>query len=144
MENTFNFDQANYSDLLNEAKRLNGLVADLSNDLTALQNKMMFVEKAFANRDRQFGEAKDLLTELIENEEISDEDAVKKLVEIFDIEILREVEFSITVELTGTLQLPIGAELDEYSFNVDNLSYDGQDVDFSHENTDISSWNFIE
>ncbi len=144
MENTFNFDQANYSDLLNEAKRLNGLVADLSNDLTALQNKMMFVEKAFANRDRQFGEAKDLLTELIENEEISDEDAVKKLVEIFDIEILREVEFSITVELTGTLQLPIGAELDEYSFNVDNLSYNNEDVDFSHENTDISSWNFIE
>jgi hypothetical protein len=144
MENTFNFEQAGYTDLLTEAKRLNGLVADLSNDLTTLQNKMLYVERAFANRDRQFTEAKDLLTELIENEEISDEDSVKKIVELFGIEILKEVEFTITVELTGTLQLPMGTELDEYSFNVDSLSYNGEDVDFNHDTTDISGWNFIE
>ena len=144
-ENTpFNFEQASYSDLLTEAKRLNDIVVNANNELTILTNKMAYVERAFANRDRQYTQAKSIITALIELEEIDNEDAVKELVQIFDIEILKEVAFTITVEISGTLELPIGSELDEYSFNVDSLSYDSQDVDFSHDNTSIDGWNFTE
>lgn len=144
MENSFNFDQASYTDLLAEAKRLNGLVADLSGEITTLQNKALYTERAFANRDRQFTQAKAILTSVIESEELDNEDAVKELVEIFGIEVLKEVAFTITVEISGTVEIPMGTELDEYSFNVDSLSYNGEEVDFTHDTTDISGWNFTE
>lgn len=144
MENPFNFEQANYSDLLTEAKRLNGVVADLSGELTALQNKMMYVERAFANRDRQYAEGKEILTELIDNNEIDNEESVKKLVELFGIEILKEVEFTVTIEVSGTLELPMGTELSEYDFSLDGLSYNGEFVNVDNEEFSVSSWNFTE
>lgn len=148
MENTentqFNFDQASYTDLLAEAKRLNGLVADLQGDITTLQNKALYTERAFANRERQHQEAKSIITSLIEENEIDNEEAVKELVYIFGIEIMREVQFTITLEISGTTEIPLGSELDEYSFNVDSMSYNGQDVDFSQDNLEISDWNFTE
>jgi hypothetical protein len=140
----FNFEQANYSDLLTEAKRLNGLVADLNGEVTSLQNKAMYTERAFANRERQHQDAKSILTTLIEENEIDNEEAVKELVQIFGIEIMREVEFTVTLEISGTVEIPMGTELDEYSFNVDSFSYDGQDVNFSQDNLEISDWNFTE
>jgi hypothetical protein len=141
MENTentqFNFEQANYSDLLAEAKRLNS-------ELLILQNKSQYTERAFANRDRQFNEAKSIITSLVEEGEIDNEEAIKELVYIFGIEIMREVQFTITLEISGTTEIPLGSELDEYSFNVDSMSYNGQDVDFSQDNLEISDWNFTE
>lgn len=144
MENSFNFEQANYADLLTEAKRLNGVVADLSGELEASKNKMLYVEKAFANRDLQYAKAKEILTAVIEMEELDNEEAVKELVQIFNIEVLKEVSFTITVEITGSVEIPMGTELDEYSFNVDVLSYNGEDVSFSHDNTTIDGWDFTE
>jgi hypothetical protein len=133
----FNFEQANYSDLLTEAKRLN-------DEVVSLKNKAMYVERAFANRERQYTDAKSILTTLIEENEIDNEEAVKELVQIFGIEIMREVEFTVTLEISGTVEIPMGTELDEYSFNVDSFSYDGQDVNFSQDNLEISDWNFTE
>jgi hypothetical protein len=133
----FNFEQANYSDLLTEAKRLN-------DEVVSLKNKAMYVERAFANRERQHTDAKSILTALIEENEIDNEEAVKELVQIFGIEIMREVEFTVTLEISGTVEIPMGTELDEYSFNVDSFSYDGQDVNFSQDNLEISDWNFTE
>jgi hypothetical protein len=133
----FNFEQANYSDLLTEAKRLN-------DEVVSLKNKAMYVERAFANRERQHTDAKSILTTLIEENEIDNEEAVKELVQIFGIEIMREVEFTVTLEISGTVEIPMGTELDEYSFNVDSFSYDGQDVNFSQDNLEISDWNFTE
>jgi len=144
MENPFNFEQASYTDLLAEAQRLNNVVADLEGTITTANNKLMYVERAFANRDRQYAEAKEIVTELIENNEISDEEAVKQLIKIFDIEILKEVEFTITVEISGVVEIPFGTELDEYSFDVDNITYNGDMVDVHSSDVSISDWNFTE
>ena len=133
----FNFDLASWQDLNTEAKRLHS-------ELQIAQNKMRYTETAFANRDRQYTAGRALIEEMISEEIITDEDYIKQLVEIFSIEIMKEVAFTITVELSGTVEIPMGSELDEYSFNVDSLSYDGEDVYFSHDNTDISGWNFTE
>jgi hypothetical protein len=144
MENTFNFEQASYSDLYNEAKRLNALVADLEGTATSANNKLMYVEKAFANRDRQYSEAKSIITELIENGEISNEESVKELIDIFGIEILKEIEFRITVEISGTTLIPMGQEPEEYDFSIDCMSYNGQDVSYDCENINLDSWDFTE
>lgn len=137
MENPFNFEQASYTDLLAEAKRLN-------TELTSVNNKMAYVERAFANRDRQYTNGRAIIEEMITEGEIENEDYIKQLIEIFNIEILKEVQFTLTVEISGTVEIPLGTELDEFSFNVDSISYDGQDVDFSQDNIDISDWNFTE
>lgn len=148
MENTentqFNFEQASYTDLLAEAKRLNGLVADLKGEVTSLQNKALYTERAFANRDRQYATAKEILTSVIESEELDNEEAVKQLIEIFGIEILKTVEFTLSVEITGTVELPLGTELDEYSFSIDGLSYNGEFCDIDHDSVSIDAWNFVE
>lgn len=150
MENTeiitpsFDPNSATYNELYAEVQRLNNVIADLNGELSSLKVKYDYANRAFSNRERQYQEAKSILTNLIEQEEIDNEDAVKELVQIFDIEIMREVQFTITLEISGTTEIPMGTELDEYSFNVDSMSYNGQDVDFSQDNLEISDWNFTE
>lgn len=130
MENVFNFEQASHADLLAEAKRLD--------------RKLNLVEKAFANRQRQIDSVTSIITELIENDEISNEESVTELIDILGIEILKTVEFSLVVTLTGTTQIPMGTELDEYSFSIDALSYNGDDVQFDNDEIRLNDWNFTE
>lgn len=144
MENSFNFDQASYLDLLNEAMRLYGLVADLDGELTPLKNKYDYLEKAFQNRDRQYVNGRTIIEEMITEGVIENEDYIKQLVEIFDIEILKTVDFTLTIEVSGSVEIPMGSELDEYSFSLDNLSYDGVDVAIDHDHISIEGWDFAE
>jgi hypothetical protein len=137
MENPFNFEHASYSDLLAEAKRLNDLA-------TSLSNKMLYLEKAFANRDRQYAATRQIVSNLIENDEISNEEYVAELIEILGIEILKEVNFTLTIEVTGTVEIPLGSELDEYSFDLDGLSYNGDGVSIDNESVSIDHWEFTE
>jgi hypothetical protein len=140
----FNFASANFSELYAEAFRLTNALKEKSDELTTLQNKMMYVERAFANRERQYTQAKDILTAVIESEELDNEEAVKELVEIFGIEILKTVEFTINIEVTGRIEIPMGTELDEYSFNLDSVSYDGNEISVDSENINIERWEFTE
>lgn len=137
MENNFNFEHASYADLLAEAKRLNDLVSSLN-------NKNLYVQKAFANRDRQYAVTKQIISNLIENGEISNEEYVAELIEILEIEFLKEVNFTLTIEVTGTVEIPLGSELDEYSFDLDGLSYNGDNVSIDNESVSIDHWEFTE
>lgn len=134
---TFNFEQASHSDLLAEALRIH-------EQANSVSNKLMYVEKAFANRDRQYSEAKSIITELIENDEIQNEEAVKSLIDIFDIEILKEVEFTLTVEISGTVHIPLGSELDEYAFDIDDITYNYEPVEVNSQQVELFNWNFTE
>lgn len=134
---TFNFDQASWEDLRTEAKRL-------QSELDIANNKMRYLETAFANRERQVSRTSDIITEMISEDVITDEDYIKALVETLNLEILRTANFTITVEITGTVELPLGTELDEYAFDVDSLSYNGDNVDFSQESVIIDGWEFDE
>ena len=133
----FNFEQASYQELLSESQRV-------SLELETLKNKMMYVEKAFANRDRQFTEGQTLIKDMIEEGEITNVDYISQLVETFKIEILKEVNFTISVEVTGTVQIPMGTELDEYSFSIDGMTYNGEDVSVDSESVTIDGWEFSE
>lgn len=137
MINPFDFDRASYADLLEEAKRLN-------TELSTLQNKLMYVEKAYVNRERQVQDARVVVTEMIDENIITDENYIKALVEALDLEILREASFTITVEISGTVSLPLGSDLDEYSFDIDGLSYNGESVDYNQDSVSIDGWQFDE
>jgi hypothetical protein len=115
----FNFDQANYSDLLAEAKRLD--------------NRLRITQSALNNRERQFQLAKGTFTELLEvNPDLfGDEDLLTEIMNEFDIEILQTVNFTITVELTGTMEIRRGTDPDLYSFDVPEVYYDGEPVSLS-------------
>mgnify|MGYP006300349753 CR=1 FL=1 len=133
---TFNFDQASWEDLRTEAKRL-------ALELETLKNKSRYTEQAFANRERQRTEAAEICQRLIEEKVITDEDDIKGLVEALGLDITREVNFTITVEITGTLELAYGEELDEYSFDVDSLTYNGDLVDIDHSRVESVDWDEV-
>lgn len=144
MENTFDFYNAQYSDLLTEALRLNKLVATLVEEGQADANKLLYTEKAFENRDRQFKAGRMLIEEMINDSLITDDEYIKQLVEIFGLEIMREVTFNLTITVSGTVELPLGSELDEYGFDIDGLSYNGDNVSIDHESVQIDDWEFTE
>jgi acyl-ACP thioesterase len=147
----FIFHNASYDDVVNEALAQRTLARELqqnletvSSDLESANNKLRYVQKAFDNRDRQYAVAKQIITNLIENNEINNEEYVAELIEVLGIEILKEVSFALTIEITGTVEIPLGTELDEYSFNVDSLSYNGSDVCVNNESISIDDWEFTE
>ena len=150
MENTentpFNFEQASYVDLLDEAKRLNGLVADLSGELTTLKNKLSYVETAFSNRNRQVDEVSEIIEQLIENQEISDEQTISDLARILDLDLEREVEVEFSISGTLTISLPYSVKVEdisEYDFDVEvtSSSYDISNQDLSIDSvSSLSQW----
>lgn len=135
--NNFDFDNASYADLHTEAKRLNELVS-------GLQDKVRVLETSFGNRNRQYLDGYEILKELIENREIDNEEAVEHLIRIFEIKIMRTVHFTLSVEVTGTVEIPFGEELDEYSFEVDGMTYNSENVDIDHTSVSIEGWDFEE
>lgn len=130
MENTFDFDHASYGDLLTEAKRLN-------DELRTALNKIGAIEVAFANRDRQRNEASDIVNELIEEGVITDAEVINRLALVLNISATRTVTFTVTIELSGEVEIEYGQELDDYGFSVDGLNYNGESVYFTEGHTDV-------
>lgn len=126
----FNFDQASYGDLLDHAK--------------SLDNTVRILETALSNRDRQLHAVTPTILELIENKTITDEEAITVFVENLDINLTRVVNFTIQVEVTGSLELPYGEELSEHSFDVEELYYDGNRVEIDYSSVGDVEWDFDE
>lgn len=133
----FDFDQASYGDLLIEAKRI-------TSEHDFLQNKLMFVQQAFDNRDRQYREASRVVQELIENNAITDQEVIDSLVEVLDITLTRTVNFTVLVEVTGSMEVAWGEEISEYSFEIEQMSYDGNSVDVDYSSVTDLNYDFNE
>ena len=136
MENPFNFAQASHPDLLVEAFRLN-------DELTKLQNKMSFIEVAFANRDRQVTEVTAIIEEMVQEGAISDEEYITMLAEVLSLDVTRTVTLDVTISGTVTLELPYSVkpdEISEYNFNVelDSYEYDVQEYELSIDDISLS------
>lgn len=127
-----------------ELDELKTQLATAQQQLEIAENKLRYTEKAFSNRDRQWNAGRELIKEMIVEGDISEKEHLEKLVEVFDIEILREVNFTVTIEVSGTVEIPLGSELDEYSFSIDGLSYDGTDVTIDNDSISIDDWDFTE
>lgn len=126
----FNFEQASYGDLFAHAKQLD--------------NALRMTQTALANRERQRLLVSSAVQELIENGTISDEEAIEIFVENLDINLTRVVNFTITMEITGSLELPYGEQVSEYNFEVEQLSYDGNYIEVDSSNVTDLEWDFNE
>lgn len=127
----FNFDLASYGDLLAEAKRLSSEVERIQQDLNRTQ-------VAFTNRDRQRDEVSEVVQELIDERTITNPEHLTVLCRNLDvIAPSRTINFTVTVELTGSFELEFGEELDDYGFSVDGLTYNGESVNFDEGHFDV-------
>lgn len=127
----FNFDLASYGDLLAEAKRLSSEVERIQQDLNRTQI-------AFGNRDRQRDEVSEVVQELIDERTITNPEHLTVLCRNLDvIAPSRTINFTVTVELTGSFELEFGEELDDYGFSVDGLTYNGESVNFDEGHFDV-------
>lgn len=127
----FNFDLASYGDLLAEAKRLDSEVERIKQDLNRTQI-------AFSNRDRQRDEVSEVVQELIDERTITNPEHLTVLCRNLDvIAPSRTINFTVTVELTGSFELEFGEELDDYGFSVDGLTYNGESVNFDEGHFDV-------
>ena len=126
----FDFHNASYGDLLSHAMYLN-------DELQTALNKIGAIEVAFANRDRQYREASDIVNDLIEDGILSNSDSIHRLAQVLSISATRTVTFTVTVELSGEVEIPYGEELDDYGFSVDGLTYNGDSVYFNEGNIDV-------
>ena len=126
----FDFHNASYGDLLSHAMYLN-------DELQTALNKIAAIEVAYANRDRQYREASDIVNDLIEEGSISDTESIHRLAQVLSISATRTVSFTVTVELSGEVEIPYGEELDDYGFSIDGLSYNGEGVYFNEGHAEV-------
>lgn len=134
----FNFEQASYSDLLVFAKDTDARCVKLLSDLSMAQQELSRTQVAFQNRDRQRDEVSEVVQELIDNGSITDADHLTILCKNLDVVApSRTINFTVTVELTGSFELEYGEELDDYGFSVDGLTYNGQSVEFDEGHFDV-------
>ena len=135
MENTFNFEQASYGDLLVEAKRIN-------DELVSCKNKQLYYDKALSDLRSNIATAGEVVQRLIEDGTISDEDDIQTLIRTLDLNIEREVEIEISVRITGTVRVAYGEEPSEYDVEIGDVSYNGNYID--HLDVDVESVDFSE
>ena len=127
----FDFDLASPYDLVVEGKRL-------TVELEAAQNKLLYTQKAFENRDRQYNTASSLVQEMIDDKTITDPEMLKALCNCLDVTASRRVSFSLTIEVSGEMDIPFDEDLDDYGFSLDGISYNGEYVSLDSEDIDVS------
>ena len=118
-ETTFNFEQASYTDLFNYAK-------DIQNQLVETNHRSKMMEVGIANLSRKQLEAGKIVERLIQDKIIEDEEDITTLVTALDITLFRTMNFTISLEITGQIDIPFGEEVSEYNFEIDGVSYNGQ------------------
>jgi hypothetical protein len=114
---------------------VNQQIAQISNELTTMTNDRDYWKCLANERSGKIG----LLEEFIkDNFNYLDADVVNALTEIFDLEIMKEYDVEVTVTFTGTLEVPLGFDMDELENNLDstlNVSYYSDSIsgEFSEE-----------
>ena len=139
----FVLDYASHEELLAEAKRLVEENKRLQDELETAQNKLIYTEKAFQNRDRQHSTASSLVQEMIEDKTITDPTMLKALCECLDVTATRTVEFTLTIEVTGTMDMPFDEEPDDGCFGVEGITYNGEWLDLDSEDITLDGWNEV-
>jgi hypothetical protein len=125
--------------LPSDIQELEQKVARISNELTHLTNDRDYWKCLANERSGKIG----LLEEYIkDNFNYLDADVVNALTEMFDLEIMKEYDVEVTIRFTGTIEAPLGFDMDELENNLDahlNVSYyaDSMSGEFSEDSVEI-------
>jgi hypothetical protein len=122
-----------------DIQELEQKVARISNELTHLTNDRDYWQDRALNYSNKILA---LETYIKDNFDYLDADVVRELTEMFDLAIMKEYDVEVTVRFTGTIEAPLGFDMDELENNLDahlNVSYyaDSMSGEFSEDSVEI-------
>lgn len=106
-------------------------VTTLTVENTRLQQEIATLKTALSNFNRKLTDAGIIVRDLIENKEITDEEAISELSRLLDLELTKTV----TVNFTATVEveLEVAYNTEEYeienSLDIYQVNYNGDDYD---------------
>jgi hypothetical protein len=114
-------------------------VARISNELTHLTNDRDYWQARALNYSNKILA---LETYIKDNFDYLDADVVRELTEMFDLAIMKEYDVEVTVRFTGTIEAPLGFDMDELENNLEahlNVSHyaDSMSGEFSEDSVEI-------
>jgi hypothetical protein len=94
-----------------------------------LQSKVDVLQLVSKRQYDKLDKVKQIVSDLIENNEIMNDEAVGELNTILELNLTRTVEVVVKSETTVSIELPLGTEVDEWDFDVTEIQYNGDSVD---------------
>jgi hypothetical protein len=94
-----------------------------------LQAKVDVLQLVSKRQYDKLDAVKQIVSDLIENNEIMNDEAVGELNTILELNLTRTVEVVVKSETTVSIELPLGKEVDEWDFDVTEIQYNGDSVD---------------
>jgi hypothetical protein len=116
-----------------------GEIAHLNGQIENLQRIQENQAAGIRRQAGQVSEFEDRLKDAVENGEI-DGDLAKEFADIFDLELSKTYNITITASWSGTVKVPFGEDVDDFSFSVEyptpDYSCDGFELDVDEDQTD--------
>jgi hypothetical protein len=126
----------NKTAIANDNEEINLLNGQIEN-LQRIQENQATQIRRQANEVSEF---EDRLKEAVENDEI-DGDLAKEFADIFGLELSKEYNITITASWSGTLKVPFGQSVDDFSFSVEyptpDYSCDEFELEVDEDETDF-------
>lgn len=94
-----------------------------------LQSKVDVLQLVSSRQHDKLDKVKQIVSDLIENNEIMNDEAVGELNTILELNLTRTVEVVVKSETIVSIELPLGTEVDEWDFDVTEIQYNGDSVD---------------
>jgi hypothetical protein len=94
-----------------------------------LQSKVDVLQLVSKRQYDKLDKVKQIVSDLIENNEIMNDEAVGELNTILELNLTRTVEVVVKSETIVSIELPLGTEVDEWDFDVTEIQYNGDSVD---------------
>lgn len=94
-----------------------------------LQAKVDVLQLVSKRQYDKLDAVKQIVSDLIEHNEIMNDEAVGELNTILELNLTRTVEVVVKSETTVSIELPLGTEVDEWDFDVTEIQYNGDSVD---------------
>jgi len=106
-------------------------VATLTLENAKLQNQIATLNTALSNFNRKLTDAGIIVRDLIENKEITDEEAIAELSRLLSLDLTKTVTVNFTANVEVELEVPYNTEEYEIENSLDiySVNYNGDDYD---------------
>jgi hypothetical protein len=103
----------------------------LQTEITKLQNEIVFLKTALQKQGVRLTDAGIIVRDLIENKEITDEEAIAELSRLLSLDLTKKVTVNFTASVEVELEVPYNTEEYEIenSLEIYSVNYNGDDYD---------------
>ena len=110
-------------------------VTELDSVLTNTKGRLNLVSVNHDRVRRELDSLRSFLVREIENGSIDDESVIDELVTRHGVEVFETKSVSLTFEVTVDVKVARGTEIERYDFEIDGVTYQGDTVDVSTQET---------